>query len=1162
MSSQPPIPEAEYEILGTVAVRCGPDAAHAPLSQQSRLLLARLLLVPGAPVTTDAIAGALWGEEDRASRRDGVHHAVRAARRLLDDVARPPRIIVLDGDAYRILVGNPLRIDAERFKQLAARGHELVAYRPRAARAMLAEALAAWRGPLFGELAEQPWARGHAAELLVIRNQADIDFNEARLALGEHATVEAALRHQISIRPDDERLRGQLIRALLNAGRASEALADFRQAVRDLAGAGPELMRLGEHAARGILDDPPPVGTAQAPQSALSVEHAGGVVLCADLELAGRAPEAAGLGTLTLIVAAHGGAPRPVDAQRLVATFDDRDAALSAASAVSSDGRLAARIAVYEGAVIDLGDELIGPAPARCWELLEAAHRGQVLVSAHAGDRADPSVELRDLGEHRFADLGPGARLFELAHPDGIEFPPPRTLGLRPHNLPVQPTRFVGRAPDLATLSQSVARGAVLTLTGPGGCGKTRLALQLAARNLRAFDDGAWFVALAELEAGADIEQVAGAIANQLGVSTLREETLPAAVVRHFSDRVALLVVDNCEQVHEACAELIARIHLRCPGTCVVATSRRRLGIDGERPCPVEPMATDARRPGVPSDAVQLLLERAGPLPTDAAGAADTLTSAESICRAFDGLPLAIELAAGQISTRTIAGVAAEVASMLTSDHPSGRYANPDPLRPERHRTIDSAMDWSYRLLSEREQCLLRRLAVFRGTFGDAEARELAGDGEVTDVTCLLTSLLDCSMVVAAAPLQGAPRMRLLEPIRAFALQLLDAEGAVASTRDRHAAAFHGLAVRTAPRVFGRDEYVCLERLEAEHDNLRVAMAWYLDGGQSIKALQLAGALWWLWFSHGHLEEGCYWVRRALDVDDTPSRERVRALRAASHLSWWRGDFEACHAYNVELAACAEAIDDDWGRAWAPMAFGAVEMFHDPPRALERFADSKRRFEELDRPWEAGYALQVIGGARWFGGDDAAAGAAYDEAVATFDRLGHSSVLGSARRGAGLMAARCGNPARGKAICLKALSLSTVIGDRAGSAQALNFVAAISRDSGDHETAVRRYGDALSLARAVGELWATCWALDGLAGVARAFGEPLVAAKLLAHSGRLASRAGYRQSPHELRLRQEDLAALHDTLGDEEFEQASAEGELLGVGAAVSCALTFASRYT
>jgi tetratricopeptide (TPR) repeat protein len=430
------------------------------------------------------------------------------------------------------------------------------------------------------------------------------------------------------------------------------------------------------------------------------------------------------------------------------------------------------------------------------------------------------------------------------------------------------------------------------------------------------------------------------------------------------------------------------------------------------------------------------------------------------------------------------------------------------------------------------------------------------------DIAEALANLVECSMVAWAPPLEDALRLRLLEPIRAFALGLLEAGGGLESAREMHAHVFHELAVRTAPRLFGPDEQVCLERLEADHDNLRAALAWYVDGGRSKHALQLVGALWWLWFSRGHLMEGGDWIRRALAIDDGPSRERVRALRAGSHLSWWRGDYVQCAAYNVALQACAEAIDDDWGRAWAPMACGAVEMFYHPREALLLFEESRRRFEALDLPWEAGYALQNIGGARWFDGDYRAAAEAYDEAVEIFERLGHRSALASVQRGAGLMAARCGDPARGANMCLQALRLSEEIGDRAGRAQALNFVAAISRDSGEEEIAVRRYADALLLARELGELWATCSALDGIAGVARAVNEPEIATRLLAHSGRLATRAGYRHSPHERALRDDDIEALRRVLGDEDFEQAAAEGASMTVGEAVSCAAAFASRHS
>lgn len=1158
----PPMLELEYTILGGVAVRRLGHTEDARITEQTRQLLGRLLLEHGRLVTTESIAAALWGDDDKKSRRNGVQHAVRSARNALGDSADPRRVIVLVGDAYRIVVTDPLWIDAERFKRLGARGQAVAAPQPRAARAMLTEALSAWRGRLLGDLAELPWAAGHALELDRLRDRIELELNEVRLALGEHAELDATLTRQIKQRPFDERVRGQLIRALLGSGRALEASSAYRQAVREIGDVGKELRTLGALAALGDPPDPKrrPTDAGHRPGPD------GCIVLCADLDVHDRPPHAAGVGTLCLIVGEHGGVPRPVDDGRLVATFEDVAAALRAARAIASDSRLPARIGIHCGPIIDLGDGVIGSGPGRCWQLVDAAHPGQVLVSAAARELAGAAHDLVDVGEHRFADLGAGERLFELPNPRGARFDAPMTLGRRAHNLPVQPTRFVGRADELTRMSQRMGPQTLLTLVGPGGCGKTRLGLQLAARNLTAFADGAWFVGLAELAAGAGVEPVAATIANQLGVRPLQDETLPSAVIRHLSDRAAVLVLDNCEQVHTACAELVSQLLHSCPRLCVIATSRRPLGVDGEHAASVEPMATTARRPGTLSDAVELLLERSGLEGARGGDRAGMLADAEFICRAFDGLPLAIELAAGQVATRGLAGVATEVAGMLTGDRPLGQYASADPGRSARQHTIESAIAWSYRLLEPREQDVLRRLAVFRGSFGETEARRLAEAGADPadggqDVAGILASLVNSSMVVVDPPLDGALRRRLLGPIRAFAHAQLDEAGDLEPARAQHAEVFLDVAVQTAPGLFGAREQVSLERLEADHDNLRAALDWYVGHGRSDDALRIVGALWWLWFSHGHLAEGCARVRQVLELSEAPSQARVRALRAGSHLSWWSGDFQACHHYNVALEACAEAIDDAWGRAWAQMGHGAFIMFRNPPAALAHLEESRRRFDELDCPWEAGYALQVTGGARWFGGDDQAAGEAYDDAVEIFAALEHPSVLASTRRGAGLMAARCGHPSRGRAMCEAAYALSQMIGDRAGSAQALNFIAAICRDIGDHETALRRFGEALSLAHEVGELWATCWALDGLAGVALTVGEPELAVRLLAHSGRLASRAGYRQSPHELRLREDDLRTLRDVIGEDEFEHAVNAGELMSIGAAVSSALAFAARH-
>jgi predicted ATPase/DNA-binding SARP family transcriptional activator len=1141
----------EFAILGALRVRHSPDASVLGLNQQSKLLLGRLLVEPGVRVTTDALAEALWGEDDRASRRNGVQVAIKAVRRSLADEDR--RVVVTDGDAYRIVVENPLRIDAERFKQLANRGHRLVETNPRAARPMLAEALSAWRGRLLEEFADKPWAAGYATDLDRAHDQAKVDLNEVRLVLGEHADLERELRYQIDEHRFDERLRRQLIRALFADGRAAEASSAYRDAVRELGAVGTELRRLGDQVARGTPDQPP-ARLASAAAAAIHDRGHGSVVLCAGL--VHRSPEEPGLGTVALLIDRHRGVPRPIDPDRLIATFQDPEAALRAARAIASDSRLSAKIGIHVGAVFAQGDRLLGPGPARCWQLADAAHPGQVLVSAAARSSAGADDDLYDLGVQGLADLGPPEMLFELQNPGGRTFPLAATLNEWRNNLPVQPKRFIGRAEELAILSRIVAGGSLITLTGAGGCGKTRLALQVTAKRMRAFADGAWFVDLAGIEPGAGIEAVSGAMAAQLGVRSLPHETMAVAVVRHLSDRSAIVILDNCEQVHEACAELVRSILIGSPRVCIVATSRCRLSIDGETVFSVQPMETAI---GVPSDAVELLLDRAGPLPSTEADPTEMLTHAAFITRALDGIPLAIELAAGQVATRGLAGVAAEVAAMIGSGRPLG-FASRDAVQPKRHRTLESAIEWSYRLLSERERLALRQLAVFRGTFGGQEAQRLLH--AIADVSGCLTDLLECSMLAVAPAVGRLPRFRLLTPIRAFAIRLLDQEGNLDPMREHHAEVFLALATRTAPDLFGAGEQAALERLEADHDNLRGALDWYVERGRSEPALRLVGALWWLWFSHGHLEEGCSWVRLSLAIDDFPTPARTQALRTGSHLAWWRGDLAECQSFGMALAACADAIEDDWGRAWVPMAYGSVELFAHPSTSLRLLEESKRRFDALDRSWEAGYAMQIIAAARWFGGDECGALEVFEEATEIFEQLGHRSMLAAAQRGAGLMAARRGNPARGAAMCSSARRISDAVGHRAGSAEALNFLAAIKRDQGDYESAVVRYAEALLLAREANDLWATCWALDGLAGAARTLDQPEIAARLYAHSGRVEERAGYRPPPHERAIRDHDIDELRVELGDDNFEGAMAEGALMDTNEAVSSALAVASRHS
>jgi non-specific serine/threonine protein kinase len=403
-------------------------------------------------------------------------------------------------------------------------------------------------------------------------------------------------------------------------------------------------------------------------------------------------------------------------------------------------------------------------------------------------------------------------------------------------------------------------------------------------------------------------------------------------------------------------------------------------------------------------------------------------------------------------------------------------------------------------------------------------------------------------------------RLRLRQPIRAYALAIVDGAELEAAA-ERHLRAYCALAAEQAPRLFGPGEQAALDRLEADHDNLRAALSLLIEHRRVDETLRLIGSLWWLWFSRGHFEEGCRWVAEALALDDRPSRERVRALRAASHLTWWRGDYAQTDVYNAQLQACAEAIGDAWGVAWALMGFGAVKLVTDPAAALPLLEGSRRRFTALGRDWEAGYALQMVGATSWFVGNERAAVPAYEEAVTIFERLGHGSVLASVRRGAGLMAARSGQARRGKVLCEEALRFTDSIGDRVGSAQAHNFLGSICREQGELGEAVEHFVAALALAREIGDLWGTCSALDGIANAACRHGEHELAARLLGCSGVLARRSGYRPTVHEAVIRAADVEALRGRLSASAFEQAQAEGELLAVADAVTASQAFAARH-
>jgi predicted ATPase/class 3 adenylate cyclase len=576
---------------------------------------------------------------------------------------------------------------------------------------------------------------------------------------------------------------------------------------------------------------------------------------------------------LDAAIALHGGV-RPQEqgeGDSVVAAFARASKAVAAAldvqRAFCAEGWpegavLKVRIALHT-APAQLRDEVnyFGPAVNRCARLRAIAHGGQVVLSKTARDlvcgRLPDGVELVDLGVHRLRDLGHPEHVFGLRHPDlPVEFPPLRSLGSLSNNLPGELTNFVGRGAELAEIAELLGQVRLLTLTGAGGCGKTRLALQAAAGAMDGHLDGVWWVDLARLESATLVP------AAVIGAISLRE--VPGwgplkTLVGYLQARRALLVLDNCEHVLAACAQLAEALLRACPSLTVLATSRAPLGMPGETAWRVPSMSlpTDARLGPVEalreSDAVHLFLDRATQVRPDFRITGANASAIAHICQELDGIPLAIELAAARVrmlASRQIAHRLGDRFHLLTG---GSRTVVP------RQQTLQASIDWSYELLSKGERALLRRLSVFTGGWNlDAAAQVCGGDGiDCSAVPELLTGLVDQSLVTTGEQ-EAELRYGLLETVRQYAAARLAEAGEGEAVSEHHLAYYVGLAERAEPEVLsaGRDDPV-LRRLATELPNLRAALerAATTDPATAAKRfgllLALGDAQWWA----GHVSE-------------------------------------------------------------------------------------------------------------------------------------------------------------------------------------------------------------------------------------------------------------------------------------------------------------------
>jgi len=739
--------------------------------------------------------------------------------------------------------------------------------------------------------------------------------------------------------------------------------------------------------------------------------------------------------------------------------------------------------------------------------------------------------------------------------------------------LPEPSTPLIGRTAERAAVHAALAAARLVTLTGVGGIGKTCLALRAAreAADAARFPDGVAFADLAPLR---DPALLAPTLARALGLAEQPALAPEAQLTQALRDRALLLVADNLEHLLEE-TPLLGRLLAAAPRLRILATSRVPLRLYGEHeirvpplPLPTNGAATGVDGAGLPSDpadseAMQLFVARARAVAPGFAPQGAERAAVAAICAALDGLPLAIELAAARVKLFPPATLLSRLGARLAllTDGPRDR--------PERQRTLRAALDWSYALLTSEERALFARLGVFAGPFDaaaaaavcapDDDVRAAGGswgltpevDAIVVDpradwMVGLLVALADQSLLeVAPGPI---PRFRLLETVRAYALAHLVEEGAREAIGERHLRYYRALAETAGAALRGPEQGAWLARLEAEHANLRAALAWARDRGATAEGLRLAGALWRFWELHGHLREGQGWLEAALAAQgDTPDPvllpARARALRGAGRLAWQQGDYTRAVARHAEALALWRRLGDEQGVASALTSLGNVASRQgDDARAVALHAESLALRRRLGDTSGVAIALGNLGRVALQQGDDTRAAALLEESLALQRRLGDTWGVAAALSGLGRVAARQGDYDRATTLLEESLTLKRALGDPWGSATALSHLGRVAFLQGDGARAATLLGESLRLGGTIGTWDRVAEALESLAAVA-VRSRPRAAA-------RLGGAAAALRAALDLPLLQ-DQRASHDrmaqaaraALGEDVFAAAWAAGQ-------------------
>jgi predicted ATPase/class 3 adenylate cyclase len=759
---------------------------------------------------------------------------------------------------------------------------------------------------------------------------------------------------------------------------------------------------------------------------------------------------------------------------------------------------LRVRIALHSGESDVRQGDYYGNAVNRCARLRLIAHGGQVLISSVTavlvGSVLPEGATLKDLGHHRLKDLTEPEHVFQLVHAElPTDFPRPPSLDTHSHNLPVQPTALVGRESEVDAVKALLLTPStrLLTLTGAGGVGKTRVALQVAAEVLEQFADGVFWVPLAALT---ESDLVVPAIAQTLMIQEEPDTSLLETLSNALRRRTMLLVLDNFEQIRGA-AEAVVALSERCVSLKVLVTSRARLRVYGELEYPLPPLSLPKAPWPEPErlaqyDAVRLFIDRARAAQPDFHVTNESAPAVAEICTRLDGIALAIELAAARIKLLTPDALLARLDQRLKLLVGGPRD------RPARQQTLRGTIDWSYALLGAEQQALFRNLSVFVGGFSldgaDAVWRAAAPVHEL-DALDGLSDLVDQSLIRPLPRVSGESRYAMLETVREYAVEQLASHGEAGNARRAHADFYIALGEQAAlDLTAGAQHAMWLEKLDDDKDNLRMALRWCMEAGDADRGVQLGGAVWRYWFLRGALSVGRDWLHSIVTLAEQAkdSGLRARALTGAGVIAIWQHDYTAARVLLEQSLALGRALGDQSRIAASLHNLAALAVMtgeHDKAWALLEQALAVARSTH-DQRREA-LTLSLMAGFLREQGDYTTALSMNTESLVAYKALGDQTGIAVAVGQQSLSALGAGNLAAAESFGQAAIKLARDAGDEGTLASCLLDLALVRLGQGDHVSARALCRESIVVANQLPELNRIVNCLGVLASVAADEGQ-------------------------------------------------------------------------